>query len=197
MLIVGTFLGGTATAVLRATVPSPAARDDGLASGQGRPASQGGPLAGSPVRVRIPAIGVDAEMDGLGLNSDGTLKVPPYDRAGWYRGGPKPGEPGPAVIAAHVDSTTGPAVFYRLKSLRPGDAVRVDYDDGTAVDFVVNGANSYPKSEFPTELVYGDTDGPELRLITCGGSFDRRARNYVENLVVWATASAGDSPSTL
>ncbi len=129
-------------------------------------------------------------MNRLGLNGDGTLEVPPYDRAGWYGGGPKPGETGPAVIAAHVDSDTGPAVFYKLKLLRPGDSVTVDYDEGTSVDFVVAGAESYPKSQFPTDRVYGATASPELRLITCGGSFDRRSRTYAENLVISATRTA-------
>lgn len=187
---------GTATAAVRTAAPAAAVREGGSPGGRERPASEAA-IAGNPVRVRIPAIGVEAEMDALGLNADGTLEVPPYDRAGWYRGGPKPGETGPAVIAAHVDSTTGPAVFYRLKALRAGDAVRVDYDDGTAVEFVAGGATSYLKSEFPTERIYGDTDAAELRLITCGGAFDRRAQSYVENLVVFAAARPTTAASAL
>lgn len=198
VLACGLCLGGVAAAVVRSTAPpsSAAIRDGGLASERGRP-SPDAPRVGAPVRVRIPAIGVDARLDGLGLNADGTLEVPPYDRAGWYQGGPKPGDDGPAVIAAHVDSTTGPAVFYRLRFLTAGDIVTVDYDDGTAVHFVVTGADRYLKTEFPTERVYGDTDAPELRLITCGGSFDRRAGSYEENLVVWATARPDGAALTL
>ncbi|MDQ4132133.1 MAG: class F sortase, partial [Actinomycetota bacterium] len=144
--------------------------------------------AGAPVRVRIPAIEVDAPLDRLGLDAAGALQVPPYDRAGWYEGGPEPGEVGRAVIAAHVDSTTGPAVFYRLRTLEPGDAVIVDYDTGMSVSFVVGATETYPKSQFPTERVYGPTDAPSLALITCAGSFDRRSRSYEDNLVVFASA---------
>ncbi len=188
VLALGLFSGGVATVVTRQTVPPAAVR-------AASPPAAAPALASTPVRVRIPVLGVDTRMDGLGLNSDGTLEVPPYDRAGWYRGGAKPGERGPAVIAAHVDSTTGPAVFHRLKLLGAGDAVTVDYADGTAVDFVVQGAERFAKSDFPTERVYGATEEPELRLITCGGSFDRRTGSYRENLVVWATMTALRSPS--
>jgi len=153
------------------------------------------PLTGEPTTVRIPAIGVDADLDRLGLDPGGALEAPPYDRAGWFGGGPKPGELGPAVIAAHVDSTTGPAVFFRLESLHAGDAVTVGYDDGTTVDLVVTGADRYPKSDFPTEAVYGPTNGPDLRLITCIGRFDRDAGSYDENLVVWATATTRRAPA--
>ncbi len=140
---------------------------------------------GDPVRVRIPAIGVDAALVRLGLNADGSLQVPPFEVAGWYVGRSRPGEPGPAVVAAHVDSTTGPAVFYRLKHLRGGDLIHVDYGDAT-VTFGVRESRSFPKSQFPTDLVYGPTEGPELRLVTCDGTFDRTARSYLSNLVVWA-----------
>lgn len=190
VLILGLLLGGLVTVVGRQSAPPAAVL---TASPPG--ASRSPALAGRPVRVRIPAIGVDARMDGLGLHPDGSLEVPPYDRAGWYQGGAKPGQRGPAVVAAHVDSTTGPAVFYRLKLLGVGDAVTVDYDDGTAVDFVVRGAERFTKSAFPSERVYGATEEPELRLITCGGSFDRRTHSYRENLVVWATMTALRSPT--
>ncbi len=193
MLIVTVFVASTAAAAVRVTRSPAAVRTAGQVPElitETTPGEPGAPLPGRPVRVRIPAIDVAADMDRLGLNGDGTLEVPPYDRAGWYGGGPKPGETGPAVIAAHVDSDTGPAVFYKLKLLRPGDEVTVDYDEGTSVDFVVAGAESYLKSRFPTERVYGATASPELRLITCGGSFDRRARTYAENLVISATLKA-------
>ncbi len=193
MLIVTVFVASTAAAAVRVTRSPAAVRTGDQVPGlitETTPRAPGAALPGRPVRVRIPAIGVAADMERLGLNGDGTLEVPPYDRAGWYGGGPKPGETGPAVIAAHVDSDTGPAVFYKLKLLRPGDEVTVDYDEGTSVDFVVAGAESYLKSRFPTERVYGATASPELRLITCGGSFDRRARTYAENLVISATLKA-------
>lgn len=150
--------------------------------------------SGDPVRVRIPAIGVVAPLVPLGLNADRTLEVPSYDRAGWYVGGPRPGQPGPAVVAAHVDSKTGPAVFYRLKELQPGHEVHIDYAGGASVGFVVREAGRYSKSDFPTAEVYGRTEGPELRLITCTGTFDRPARSYRDNLVVWADINLEGGP---
>ena len=175
-------VGGAATRVLDGQGASPSSGVVTLPPGPETPG-----LVGNPVSVKVPAIGVDAELDVLGLTPGGALEVPPYDRAGWFAGGSRPGEPGPAVIAAHVDSLTGPAVFYKLKAVRPGDRITVGYADGTEVHFVVSGSASYPKSEFPTDQVYGPTEGAGLRLITCGGVFDRKAGSYLENLVVWAT----------
>jgi LPXTG-site transpeptidase (sortase) family protein len=145
--------------------------------------------SGDPLRVRIPAIGVIAPLVRLGLNPDRTLEVPRFEEAGWYTGGSRPGSAGPAVIAAHVDSTTGPAVFYRLRELKAGDTVQVDYRHGT-VTFTVRESQSFPKSSFPTARVYGATEEPELRLITCDGTFDRKARSYRSNRVVWAELAA-------
>lgn len=142
--------------------------------------------AGDPLHVRIPAIGVVASLVRLGLNPDRTLEVPDYEEAGWYTGASRPGDPGPSVIAAHVDSTTGPSVFYRLRELKPGDVVHVDYRGGASVTFAVNRSESFHKASFPTAQVYSATAGPELRLITCDGTFDRRTRSYRSNLVVWA-----------
>jgi len=141
----------------------------------------------APTRVRIPSIGVDSELALLGVDADGVL-VPPadFDRAGWFSGSPLPGEVGPAVIAGHVDSRDGPAVFFRLRDLVPGDAVLVDRADGSSARFTVSGADRYPKDGFPTQDVYGATPRAELRLITCGGAFDRDRRSYVDNVVVSA-----------
>ncbi|MGH9226500.1 MAG: class F sortase, partial [Acidimicrobiales bacterium] len=143
------------------------------------------PPAGDPTRLRIPAISVDAPLVPLGLSGDGTLEVPRYEDAGWFSGASRPGDVGPAVIAAHLDSTTGPAVFYRLKDLKRGDLVHVDYREVT-VTFAVREARNFAKTSFPTGQVYGSTAGPELRLVTCGGTFDRKSRTYSSNLVVWA-----------
>ena len=128
----------------------------------------------APVRVRIPSIGVDSPLVRLGVDGAGAL-VPPDDfgRAGWFPHGPVPGDVGPAVIAGHVDSYGGPAVFFRLRELAAGDEVLVDRADGTTVRFTVTAAHRYPKDDFPTEEVYGPTPRAELRLITCGGAFDR------------------------
>jgi hypothetical protein len=139
-----------------------------------------------PVRVRIAAIGVDAPLIPLGLDVDRALEVPKrFDVAGWWSGGYRPGEPGPAVIAGHVDSKTGPAIFYRLGNLKRGDAVVVERGDGTSVRFAVQRLGHYPKTAFPTKQVYGPTGRPALRLITCSGDFDRASGHYVDNTVVY------------
>jgi hypothetical protein len=123
---------------------------------------------------------------------NGTLEVPPLDRptvAGWYRPGASPGEAGNAVVVGHVDTRDGPAVFFDLGRLRPGDTVRVTRADGRVVRFAVDGVGAYPKRNFPTALVYGPGGpGPTLRLVTCGGRFDERSRDYSDNVVVRATA---------
>lgn len=143
--------------------------------------------AAPPVRVRIPAIGVDSALVELGLQNDGTLQVPDDGSvAGWFTGAPTPGEHGPAVIAAHVDWNHAPGVFFHLRDLEPGDEVAVDRADGSTARFVVLGVEQYSKNAFPTERVYGDIDHAGLRLITCGGSFDRAARSYRDNVVVYA-----------
>lgn len=146
------------------------------------------PKAIRPVRLVIPAIGVSTSLVNLGIASDGTLDVPRnFQQAGWLATGPAPGQPGPAIIAGHVDSTTGPAVFWRLRDLRIGDAIQVQLADGTVVRFTVNLLQQYAKSRFPTAAVYGPAPGPVLRLITCGGSFDRAVGHYRDNVVVYAS----------
>jgi sortase (surface protein transpeptidase) len=140
-----------------------------------------------PVRIEIPAIGVRAPIIRLGLNPDRSLEVPKnYAETGWWSGGSRPGETGPAVIVGHVDSKTGPAVFYRLTELRRGEKIIVVRRDGTRVSFTVQGTERFPKDDFPTQRVYGRTDGPTLRLITCGGDFDSSTGHYVDNWIVYA-----------
>jgi sortase (surface protein transpeptidase) len=114
-----------------------------------------------------------------------------FGRAGWFAGGAAPGEVGPAVIAGHVDSRTGPAVFYRLRELRPGQVVLVERADGTRLRFVVDTARSFPKARFPTGAVFGPTPAAELRLVTCAGTFDRARGSYRDNLVVFARLAVG------
>ena len=143
----------------------------------------------TPLGVRIPAIGVDAtSLVPLAIiPATGELAAPvKFDQTGWYAAGPVPGEPGPAVIAAHVDSRAGPAVFFRLKELKPGDKVYVPRSDGVTVTFTVTGVERYPKNAFPTQKVHGPTPDRALRLITCGGSFDYAKRSYRDNIVVYA-----------
>lgn len=141
----------------------------------------------APVRVEIPAIAVQSTLAELGVDDAGAL-VPPGDfaQAGWFAAGPVPGDVGPAVIAGHVDSRTGPAVFSRLEELAVGDTVQVGLGDGREVAFRVTRVAQYPKDDFATDEVYGPTTGPELRLITCGGSFDPGRRSYRDNVVVYA-----------
>ena len=141
----------------------------------------------APARVTIPAIGVDSTLTELGVDAGGAL-VPPADfaQAGWFAAGPAPGQVGPAVLAGHVDSRTGPAVFFRLRELSPGDEVVVRSSTGASQAYVVDRVEQHPKDAFPTDRVYGPTAGPELRLITCGGSFDRGAGSYRDNTVVFA-----------
>lgn len=143
---------------------------------------------GAPTRVRVRAIGVDSTLEPLHLGGNGVL-VPPraFAKAGWYADGTAPGDTGPAVIAGHVDSKTGPAVFYRLRELVAGDRIEV-VRGGAVVRFTVTRTRWYPKNKFPTAEVYGPTPDRQLRLITCGGVFDRTLRSYRDNLVVYAVA---------
>lgn len=147
--------------------------------------------ASVPVHLDIPAIGVSTSLMELGLNPDGTIAVPPLQAgapAGWYKHLATPGETGPAVILGHVDTARdGPAVFYQLPKLRPGDEVSVRRADGRTAVFGVDRVAEYPKAQFPSAEVYGATDRPVLRLITCGGTFDRLHRSYRGNVVVFAT----------
>ncbi|MCU7728792.1 class F sortase [Actinoplanes sp. KI2] len=141
-----------------------------------------------PVRLRIPALGVDAKIEKLGLQRDGTIAVPATtDIAGWYEYGPRPGQAGPAVLLGHVDSQAGPGIFIDLYRARPGTTVRVDRADGSSVTFRITKVTKVPKVQFPTDLVYAPTLDPTLRLVTCGGSFDRARGSYRDNVIAFAT----------
>jgi hypothetical protein len=144
------------------------------------------PQAGPPTRLKVPAIGVDTSLESLTLDAAGVLTPPiTYDRAGWFSQGVRPGDEGPAVLAGHVNSQAGPAVFWRLHDLKPGARIEVDRG-ATTIFFRVVATERYAKDAFPSKRVYGPTPGPELRLITCGGVFDRAKRSYVDNIVVYA-----------
>jgi hypothetical protein len=188
--------GGPAAAPAgQAGAPAPA--EPGAAGGdediEKIPLQQYERLAPSPpVRLRIPRIGASSRLIELGLEADGTMEVPKdYDLAGWFTPGPQPGQVGPAVIAGHVDSKTGPAVFYRLRELRKGDEIKVERADGRTLTFVVEGRAQFPKDRFPTETIFGPVPWPALRLITCGGSFDRSAGSYRDNIIVSARLKRG------
>ncbi|MFJ7210920.1 class F sortase [Amycolatopsis sp. NPDC098790] len=150
--------------------------------------SGGGLPAAKPASLSIPAIGVRADaIKDLGLTSKGELEVPgDATTVGWFTGAPSPGEVGPAVLAAHVDYKHVPGAFSRLKELKPGEQARVGRSDGRTAVFTVYRVDRYAKAQFPTDQVYGDTAEPELRLITCGGEFDRSSGNYLDNVVAYA-----------
>lgn len=141
----------------------------------------------TPVRVVVASIGVDSELMALGLEDDGTMEVPPGAfPAGWFTGAPTPGELGPAVIVGHIDWVTGPGVFHQLASLEVGEEIRVERSDGTTAVFRATEVSLYEKDAFPTDLVYGDIDHAGLRLISCGGTFNRSTGHYESNVVVYA-----------
>jgi hypothetical protein len=142
-----------------------------------------------PTRVRIAAIGVDAPVTTLALDPHGHLAAPDprnRDLAGWYANGTAPGVVGNALMAGHVDTWGGPAVFYRLGSLRRGDLVDVDRRDGTTAEFTVDAVEAYASKNFPDQKVYGQTSRPEIRLITCGAGYDKARKQYLGNVVVYA-----------
>ncbi|PJI93518.1 class F sortase [Luteimicrobium subarcticum] len=192
-----------ATDAAPATTPEvsddPTARPTGAAGGGAAvpaPAKAAAPTArpaahvARPTQISIPSVGITSPLLTMGLAKDGTIEVSTpgknYDKAGWYEGSPRPGQDGPAVIEGHVDGPDGRSVFYALGAVKPGAAVHVARADGTTVTFVVDRVASYPKDDFPVETVYRNTKGPELRLITCGGAFDRSTGHFVDNVVVFA-----------
>jgi hypothetical protein len=149
--------------------------------------TEGAASVAEPVSLVIPSIGVSASIVHLGLNGSGALQVPPTTAvAGWYTGSPRPGSIGSAVIAGHIDSIAGPGIFFRLAQLQRGARVYVRRADGTLAVFEVTEVQMFAKDAFPTTAVYGAVPDPELRLITCGGTFDYSTRSYLSNTVVFA-----------
>ncbi|MGV9566818.1 class F sortase [Streptomyces sp. NPDC003480] len=150
------------------------------------------PARSAPVRLRIPAVGVDTPVVRLGLAADGTVQVPPvtaHDRAGWYRYSPTPGQAGPSVILGHVTvGAYGDGVFRHLARLRRGDRIETRLENGTTAVFAVRAVRTVAKADFPVDEVYGNVDRPELRLITCGGP--RTGDGYLDNVIVFAALSA-------
>lgn len=163
--------------------PSPTASSGTLTvQGETQPGS-------APDRVRVPRAGIDVGVETLGTDGRGRLESPrAWQRAGWFGSGAAPGDVGPAVVAGHVDSPTGPAAFTGLDTVRPGDEVVVDRADGSSVTFVVDRTEVVGKGAFPTDEVYGPTPDAQLRLITCDGPYVRSSGGYQDNLVVYATA---------
>jgi LPXTG-site transpeptidase (sortase) family protein len=160
-----------------AVVPSPA------------PAGPSPMKESPPLRVRIPSIKVDAPVIGLGLTASGTPEVPPPTNpnlAGWYKDGTAPGARGAAVVIGHVDTKAGPAVFWNLGGLKPGEEIAVDRLDGKTATFRIDSVESFAKDAFPDARVYGRTPDAQLRLITCGGEYDKKRKDYLSNVVVFA-----------
>jgi hypothetical protein len=179
-------LAGCSKANRRQPEPDPAA--SGAAAAHGFHSVRNYQGTPDPVRVTIPRIGVTSSLDRLGRAADGTVEVPSdWQVAGWYAPGPRPGDPGSAVILGHVDSKRGPAIFFRLRELGRGDEIRILRADGSTVRFIVERTQQYPKDRFPTDDVYYPTLTPTLRLVTCGGAFDPTARHYRSNIIVFAT----------
>ena len=166
------------------TADRPDSATGGTAIGGIGPAIDAEPAA--PVRLVIPAIDVDPPVVPVGLLASGAMAVPDFGLAGWYEPGPLVGEPGPAVIAAHVSSTAGPDVFAGLVDLAPGDEIAVETASGGRHVFVAAASEQLPKEQLPTDRIWSDDDEPVLRLITCGGEFDAAARSHRDNVIVYA-----------
>ncbi|MGA8211352.1 MAG: class F sortase [Nocardioidaceae bacterium] len=184
------------------SAPTGGSRSDVASRGtsdQARPDARPPLPASRPVSISIPAIGVRSEVFPIGLNDDGTLAVPQpgprLDKAAWFESSPTPGQPGPSIIEGHVDTESGPSVFFRLGELRPSDTVIVRRQDGRRVVFTVDAVRNYRKSAFPTQVVYGGNDlhTPQLRLITCS-NFDPATRHHIGNAVVFAHLSDSGTP---
>ena len=188
-------LGGAVTIAVAAVAQQHAPRPAAGAAGRVGPGvfgARGPSLRRSmPIAVDIPAIGVRSKLLHLGVNADGTMQVPSLttsaDEAAWYKYSATPGQIGASVIEGHVDSYDGPAIFYRLGALRPGDIIDVTLADGVTAIFRVTGVREYTKAKFPAAMIYGATHYAALRLITCGGSFDPASGHYLSATVVFAS----------
>ncbi|MQS15460.1 class F sortase [Streptomyces kaniharaensis] len=172
-------------------VPGPSAAAPAAKPGPAPASAPGAPALkrSKPTRLRIPQIAVDAPFTELTLDPAGQLGAPPPDDknlVGWYKDGVSPGERGSAVVAGHIDTTKGPAVFLLLSLLIPGNKVEVTRADGTVAVFSVDSVETFAKNAFPDQKVYGKTPDAQLRLITCGGTYDKKRRDYLDNVVVFA-----------
>jgi hypothetical protein len=140
-----------------------------------------------PMAIAIPTIGVEATIVEVGLQADGAMQLPDPDQVGWYKLGPRPGAPGPAVLVGHVDSRTGPALFYHLRKLRPGDEILIGQHGGATTRFLVGRLEQLPKTALPTKRIWTTATRPLLRLVSCGGRFDRAIGHYRDNIIVYAS----------
>ena len=196
-LVAGGAIAIAVAALVQQHAPQPASN----AAGATGPAAKGPSLHRSPpVSVDIPAIGVHSQLLRLGVNADGTVQVPSLTtsagEAAWLKYSATPGQIGASVIEGHVDSYHGPAVFYRLGALHPGDTIDVTLADGVTGVFRVTGVREYLKDKFPAKAIYGDANFAALRLITCGGSFDYATGHYLSSTVVFASLTSSRHPSS-
>lgn len=184
----GSTLSAAAPTAPRAAPAVAALLPPGFSQPLAAPPQAAPPQAAPPVELAIPVVGIQSRLIGLRLNNDGTVQVPQdYAVAGWYSDGSRPGDAGPpAVLVGHVDSASGPGVFFRLPQVRTGDAVLIRSADGRVLRFVVYDAQNYSKTAFPADRVYAPAPTPELRLITCTGVFNRATGHYESNLVLSA-----------
>jgi hypothetical protein len=194
LLLLGAGGAGAMVAAVT-TMPAPPPRPGAGADEFGSEGSRGVARGRSePVRVRSDVIGLDAPLEPTGVGGSGVVEIPPLSQptlAGWYRLGPSPGERGNAVLVGHVDTRkTGPAVFYELGRLERDDEIEIERADGSVAVFRVEGVRSYPKARFPSALVYGPTNRVGLRLVTCGGTYDKKRRTYRDNVVVYAALAS-------
>ncbi len=153
--------------------------------------------ANRPVGLSVPAIGVTAPITPVGQAKDGSVDVPPlteHHQTGWYDRGAVPGEPGRAIIVGHVDTRSGPAVFYRLRELKPGDRIEVTRSDRSVVTFTVDTVEYFDKANLPADRVYGGSGPPELRLITCGGEWVGGRTGYQDNVITFASLADTRKP---
>jgi sortase (surface protein transpeptidase) len=153
---------------------------------QPQPSATGRP---GPSTLSIPSIGLKVPIVGVGLKANGAMQTPDPGQVGWYRHGPWPGDPGPAVLVGHVDNRTGPDVFYRLRDLRPGDEILIGRADGSTARFLVDRLERHPKTALPTSRIWPTTTRRVVRLVTCAGSWDDATGHYLDNFFVYASST--------
>jgi hypothetical protein len=187
-------VAGLAWASQTGRAATPAGKPPLMPAPRGKWAATGQVLSAAvprPTALDIPAIGVETSLVRLGLTRAGTLQVPPSTAvAGWYTGSPRPGAIGAAVIAGHIDSYLGPGVFFRLRDLKPGNLIYVRRRHGSLAVFRVTAVRTFLKKRFPTDDVYGPVPDAQLRLITCGGTFDPSTGHYLSNVIVFAVLAS-------
>ncbi|MEU3463922.1 class F sortase [Streptomyces sp. NPDC006733] len=193
--LLGAFLIFNSVDATDAAPPAPAAAARATAPAAAPPAGAAPLPASRPTLLTIPGIGVSAPFTPLHIGKSGKLDPPPADNSnlvGWYEDGPSPGESGNSIVAGHVDTRTGPAVFFLLDMVKPGSTAEITRADGTVAKFKVDSVEVFSKDHFPDERVYADTPNAQLRIITCGGAYDQTKKDYTDNVVVFAHLDSAD-----